>query len=82
MRFTISNENERKTASIDFVKNRIEQLEMKANECSYTEDISGKLVYSRNAYSEERYMYEEEKRQWEVMLDILTKEAPCTVLDW
>lgn len=79
---TVKTEAERKPAAIAFVKSQLEELERNIKECDYVEDVSGNLIYEPGSYPEEKREYQHEKRQWEIMLDILTNEAPFTMLDW
>ena len=79
---TVKTEAERKPAAIAFVKNQIEELNRNINECDYVEDINGKLVFMPNSYPDEKRELEHEKRQWEIMLSLLTNEPPFTMLDW
>ena len=78
----VKTENERKPAAIAFVKSQIEDLDRNIKDCDYVEDVNGNLVYMPNSYPEERREYQHEKRQWEIMLDLLTNEPPFTMLDW
>ena len=79
---TVRTEAERKPAAIAFVKNQIEELDRNIGECDYVEDVNGKLVFMPNSYPDEKREYQHEKRQWEIMLDILENEPPFTMLDW
>lgn len=78
----VKNESERKAEAIRFCENTIKDLQMEINSCDYVEDINGKLVYMPNSYTEEKRMFEAEKRKWEIMLDILTREYPFHLIDW
>ena len=79
---SVKTEADRKPEAIGFVKARIEELDRSIAECDYIEDVNGKLVFMPNSYPEERREYEHEKRQWEIMLNLLTYEPPFTMLDW
>ena len=79
---TVRTEAERKPAAIAFVKSQIEELDRNIGECDYVEDVNGKLVFMPNSYPDEKREYQHEKRQWEIMLDILENEPPFTMLDW
>lgn len=79
---TVKTEADRKQEAIKFCKEKIEELDRSIGECDYIEDVNGKLVYMPNSYPDERREYQHEKRQWEIMLNILTYEKPFTMLDW
>lgn len=79
---TVKTEADRKPAAIAFVKSQIEELERNIKECDYVEDVSGNLVFMPNSYAEEKRLFQHDKRQWEIMLDVLTNEPPFTMLDW
>ena len=79
---TVKDEAERAREAIKFCEKKLEELDRNISECDYTEDINGKLVYTPNSYPEERREYQHEKRQWEIMLNLLTYDPPFTLLDW
>ena len=79
---SVKNEADRKAEAIKFAKSKIEELDRNIAECDYIEDVNGKLVFMPNSYPEERREYQHEKRQWEIMLDIMTREAPFSIMDW
>ena len=79
---SVKTEADRKQEAIKFCKSQIEELDRNIGECDYVEDVNGKLVYMPNSYPDERREYEHEKRQWEIMLNLLTYEPPFTMLDW
>ena len=78
----VKNETERKAEAIKYAKSIIEDLEREIHECDYVEDINGNLVYERGAYAEEKRALENEKYKWEKMLQLLTMEAPFSMLTW
>ena len=75
-------ESQRITATIDYIKGEIEELEREINESDYEEDPSGNLVYSPNCYAYEKSMYQSEKRKLEIILELLTRKVPFTIMDW
>ena len=79
---TVKTEAERKPAAIAFVKGQIEELDRNISECDYVEDVNGNLIYEPGSYPDEKRQYQHTRRQWEIMLDLLTNEAPFTMLDW
>ena len=79
---SVKTEAERKQEAIKFCKSQIEELDRNIVECDYIEDVNGKLIYMPNSYPDERREYKPEKRQWEIMLNLLTDEIPFTMLDW
>lgn len=79
---TIRTEQERMDAALSFIKNQIAELQREINGCDYYEDVNGKMVYEPNSYAAEKRGFEAEKRKWEIMLDIMTRERPFTMLDW
>lgn len=79
---SIKTEADRKPEAIKFCKAQLEELDRNIAGCDYIEDVNGKLVYMPNSYLDERREYENEKRQWEIMLNLLTYEPPFTMLDW
>ena len=79
---TIRTEQERMDAALSFIKNQIAELQREINECDYYEDVNGNMVYEPNSYAAEKREFEAEKRNWEIMLDILTRDCPFTMLDW
>ena len=79
---TVRTEADRKQEAITFVKNQIAELERNIKECDYVEDVNGNLEYMPNSYPDEKREYQHEKRQWEIMLNLLTYEPPFTMLDW
>ena len=72
----VSTEADRKTASVNYVKTMIDDIEMALNDLNYTEDVNGELRYERNACMDEKSALKAEKAKWEKMLDILTMETP------
>ncbi len=79
---TVRTEADRKQEAITFVKNQIAELDRNISECDYVEDVNGNLEYMPNSYPDEKREYQHEKRQWEIMLNLLTYEPPFTMLDW
>lgn len=79
---TVRTEADRKQEAITFVKNQIAELERNIKECDYVEDVNGNLEYMPNSYPDEKREYQHEKKQWEIMLNLLTYEPPFTMLDW
>ena len=79
---TIRTEQERMDAALSFVKEQISELQMGINGCDYYEDVNGNMVYEPNSYVAEKKELEAEKRKWEIMLDIMTRERPFTILGW
>lgn len=78
----VKSEADRKQEAIKFIKSKIEELDRDIADCDYVEDVNGKLVFMPNSYPDERREYQHEKRQWEIMLDIMTRETPFSMLDW
>ena len=79
---TVKTEADRIKEAISFAKNKIEELDRNIGECDYVEDVNGKLIYMPGSYPDEKREYQHERRQWEIMLDLLTNEPPFTMLDW
>ena len=79
---TVKTETDRKQEAIKFVKGQIEELDRNIGECDYVEDVNGNLVFMPGSYPDEKREYQHEKRQWEIMLNLLTYEPPFTMLDW
>lgn len=75
-------ETERMREAIAFAKKQLEETERKIHECDFVEDVNGRSVYAPNSYSDEKAEFENEKRNWEIMLDILTMKTPFSLLDW
>ena len=82
MTIVIKNETDRIPAAIEYCRKKIEEIDISIAECDYTEDVNGKLIYSPGSYTYEKCQHENEKRQWEIMLDILTDKTPVSILDW
>ena len=78
----ITSETERQEAVIRFVKEQISELEKCIMECDYSENVNGELVYEPGCYPEEKRQYQQEKRRWDILLDMLTGEAPFSVPEW
>lgn len=78
----INTEADRLPAAITYTRGRIEALTADIAGCDYTEDVNGRLEYAPGSYAEEKRDLERERRTWEIMLDILTRETPTHVLDW
>ena len=79
---TVKTEAERKPAAIAFVKGQIEELDRNIRECDYVEDVSGNLIYEPGSYPDEKHEFQHTRRQWEIMLNLLTNEPPFSMLDW
>ena len=79
---SVKNEAERIPTAIDFAKKQICELQRRISECDYDEDINGNLVYAPGGYTEERAEYEDQLRQWEIMLRLLTYKTPFSCLGW
>ena len=79
---TVKTEKERKPAAIAFVENQIEELDRIIRSCDCVEDVNGNLIYEPGSYPLEKREYQHIRRQWEILLDLLTNEPPFTMLDW
>lgn len=79
---TVKTEAERKPAAITFVKGQIEELDRNIRECDYVEDVSGNLIFQPGSYPDEKREFQHTRRQWEIMLNLLTNEPPFSMLDW
>ena len=79
---TVKTEADRIPAAVAYVKRQIEELDRNIAGCDYVEDVNGRLVFMPGSYPEEKQEYEHEKRQWEIMLNLLTDDPPFTMLDW
>ena len=78
----VTNEAERLTEAIAYTKKQISDLERKMRECDYVEDVNGHVTYMPGCYTYEKREYEIEKLNWELMLNLLTMEAPFRMSDW
>ncbi len=78
----VEKEDRRVPATIEYIKNGIEELERKIHDCDYEESPDGELLYSPNCYSYEKRLYEAEKNKFEIVLELLTREIPFTVMEW
>lgn len=79
---SVKNESERIPTAIEFTKKQIYELKRQISECDYDEDIDGNRVYAPGGYTEERAEFEDQLRQWEVMLQLLTDRTPFSCLGW
>lgn len=78
----VNTENQRIVETIDYIKREIEELEREIHDCDYEEDPSGDLVYSPYCYSYEKSMYQAEKKKLGIILELLTRKVPFTMMDW
>ncbi len=78
----VDTESQRITATIDYLKSSIKELEREICDCDYEEDPAGNLVYSPNCYAYEKSMYQSEKKKLEIILELLTRKVPFTMMDW
>ncbi len=78
----VKTEADRREAAIRFVKDQIAESERCISECDYSEDVNGERVYMPGCYADEQYQHRQEKHRWEIMLRLLTNEAPFSVLEW
>ena len=78
----VNTESQRISAAIDYVQGSIEELEREIYDCDYEEDPAGNLVYSPNCYAYEKSMYQSEKKKLGIILELLTRKVPFTMIDW
>lgn len=78
----VNTESQRTAATIDYIKVSIEDLERKIYDCDYEEDPAGNMVYSPNCYAYEKSMYQSEKKKLEIIMELLTRKVPFTMMDW
>ena len=79
---SVKTDADRREAAIRFVKDQIAELEREIGGCDYTEDVYGEPVFSPGCYATEQYQLRQEKRKWDIMLELLTWKAPFSVLEW
>ena len=79
---TVRTEQERMDTAVEYIKRQIDELQREINSCDYYEDVNGNMVYEPNSYAAEKREFETEKRKWEIMLGIMTRDCPFTMLDW
>ncbi len=78
----VKTEDQRIPMTVSFVRDSIADLDREIRDCDYMEDPYGNLVYSPNCYAEEKRMFEAERRKLEIILNLLTREPPFSVMDW
>lgn len=82
MAYTIKTEADRLPAAADFARRQIEEIDRELHELDYSEDVNGNLVYTPGFYGTEKSELNHSRRQWEILLQILSAEGPTTVQDW
>jgi len=82
MNYLIKAEENRLPAAVQFVTQRMEELNREIKSCDYYEDPHGNMVYAPGSYAEEKHQMQSEKNHWQTMLNILTVKPPATVLDY
>ena len=79
---SVKSESERIEATKTFINQSIEELEREIKGCDYEEDPNGSMVYSPDCYSYEKRLFEAEKNKLEIVLVLLTREVPFSVMEW
>ena len=82
MMIHVTTEEERIPKCIEYIKIVIEDLNREIAECDYIENVNGKKEYFPNAYSDEKAQLCTERYKWQKMYDLLTREAPFSILPW
>lgn len=77
----ITNEKQRKEASVRYCQNVIDELNRQIAECDYEELPDGTLQYTPGVYSQEKSELLNERQKWDVMMLVMTGKVPFTVID-
>ena len=77
----ITNEKQRKEASVRYCQNVIDELNRQIAECDYEELPDGTLQYTPGVYSQEKSELLNERQKWDVMMLVMTRKVPFTVID-